>query len=207
VVKSHIWRFVAGFLISVAVASLPFAVRDLDAFLAPYRLQNARPTIGESIWFLLGALLEPGLLSTIRLPWSGIRGAPIPRELTGAVQLAALGALGVTALFQPRDRRRTLVLAALAPAVFLILNRVFSPQYLLVITAALLAATAAGRHDRRPMPVVMLLGVAQAANLLIWPNTAPYWLAASLVMFTTLLAAALLLVLAALRIRSVTSPV
>jgi drug/metabolite transporter (DMT)-like permease len=67
-------------------------------------------------------------------------------------------------------------LAALAPAAFLLLNRVFSPQYMVTITAALLIACAiVGQSPRHTRGIVVLLTIAQAANLLIWPNTVPWW--------------------------------
>lgn len=182
-------RFLLGFALAVTAASLPFALRDWEAFLAPYRLQGGRPLIGESLWFPLAALMRPSLLETIGVPWSGVRGSPLPAWALVGSQLLVLGALGLAQLLFPVERRRTVALAALAPVLFLLLNRVFSPQYMLIVTACALAAAAASWRERPATPLLALLALAQAANLLVWPNTAPYWLVASLVMFAAALAA------------------
>jgi hypothetical protein len=178
-------RFIAGFVIAVAAVSLPFAVRDSANFLAPYTLQGNRPIIGESIWFPFAVLIEPELLEDLPAPWSGVDDAPIPNALTIGVQLLALGALGLAHLILPPNKQRALAFAALAPAIFLLLNRVFSPQYMLLLTAYLLAAAIAlGITTRQTIILISLLTTMQIANLLIWPNTSSIWLAASVLLFT-----------------------
>ena len=184
----------AGFLLAVAAASLPFALRDAAAFLAPYRVQGSRPMIGESIWFPLAALLDPALLGAIDKPWSGVWNPPFGRWLLIGAQLLALLSLGIAQL-RARTAGRTVALAALAPAVFLLLNRVYSPQYILLISACALLAAVALRL-RRPLLLCGLLGLAQAANLLVWPNTMPWWLWASVIHFGALVGVVVWLVLA-----------
>jgi hypothetical protein len=181
-------RFAIGLALAVAAASLPFALRDGGAFLAPYRVQGARPMIAESIWFPLATLLKPALLAAPAAPWSGVRGAPFGGGLMVGVQLAVLAGLGLAQALLPPDRRRTIGLAALAPVAFLLLNRVFSPQYVLIITAGALAAAAA-LAPRQPVLLLALLVGMQVTNLLVWPNTMPYWPAASGIMFGCALAA------------------
>jgi hypothetical protein len=199
----HPAPFVAAFLAAVAAASLPFALRDGAAFLAPYTMQGGRPLIGESIWFLPAVVLEPRLLGELPSPWSNVEEAPIGPMLTVAAQGLALVALLVPVLLRPPDRRRTLALAALAPAVFLLLNRVFSPQYVLIITACALAAGAAVLREREALLLIVLLAVAQTANLLVWPHTARGWLAASAVLFATAIGAAAWLAVRAARLEPV----
>jgi hypothetical protein len=65
------------------------------------------------------------------------------------------------------------------------LNRVFSPQYLLPISASLLVAGAAMLTTRRQI-IGLAAGIAamQAANLLVWPYYTSFWLIASVVLFT-----------------------
>ncbi len=175
-------RLLAGALATAALSSLPFALIDPAAFGLPYRLQGGRAMTGESIWFLPVALLAPDLAADVRAPWGPLPGAPVAGWLTVGAQLLALGGLWLIQALAPADRWRALAGAALAPAVFLLLNRVFSPQYLLIISACALAATAAAA-PRRPLALVVPLALMQAANLLVWPNTAPYWLAASAAVF------------------------
>ena len=196
----RLWRFAAGGLLAIAAASLPFALRDGMAFLAPYVVQGGRPLIGESLWFLPAALLEPGLVAELTSPWSNVERSPITPALTVAAQALALAALALPLLVRPPDPRRALALAALAPAAFLLLNRIFSPQYVLVITAAALAAGAAVLRGREPLALVALLALAQAANLLVWPYTSGAWLAASAALFAATLAALTWLAVCAARL-------
>jgi hypothetical protein len=176
--------FVLGGLAALLALSLPFALRDWGAFLSPYTTQGARPLIGESIWFLPALLLEPGLLTDLAAPWSGVSSALITPQLTLLGQLGALIALGLIALLRPPDLRRALALAALAPALFLLLNRVFSPQYLLPISASLLIAGAAVlRTPRQMLALVGALALMQAANLMVWPYTQSSWVLQSALLF------------------------
>ncbi|GAB4202893.1 MAG: hypothetical protein OHK0022_26480 [Roseiflexaceae bacterium] len=175
-------RFLAGMLAAIALSSLPFALLDPVAFTLPYRLQGGRAMTGESIWFLPAVLIEPGLAASVRTPWGPLPGAPVAGWLMVAAQLLVLGGLWLIQTLGPASRSRALVGAALAPALFLLLNRVFSPQYMLIISACLLAA-ATIVVPRRPLVLLGLLALMQATNLLVWPNTVPYWLAASATVF------------------------
>ncbi len=190
-------RFTAGLIAAVALASLPFALHNPAAFLAPYTLQGGRPLIGESLWFLPALIAEPGLLAELVSPWSNVESAVISPGLTVAAQGLALAALGLALLLAPPHARRTLALAALAPAAFLLLNRIFSPQYVLLITVSALAAGAATLRGRDALALLSLLTVAQAANLLVWPYTSRLWLAASAALFASGLAALIWLALRA----------
>jgi hypothetical protein len=182
--RAGLGRLLIGLGAAVALASLPFALRDPDAFLTPYRLQGGRPLTGESVWFPLALLLRPGLLDTLQAPWSGVRGAPLGNGLLLGVQALALAGLALAQVLPAPDRRRTLALAALAPALFLLLNRVFSPQYLLIISACALAAGAAlGGTPRQTLRLLAPLALMQAANQLVWPNTIGAWLACSVAVF------------------------
>jgi hypothetical protein len=185
--RAFVFRFSLAVLAAIAVASLPFALRDPAAFLAPYTMQGGRPLIGESVWFLPAVLLEPRLLGELIHPWSNVKDAPIAPAFTVAVQAMVLAALLLPVLLRPPERQRTLALAVLAPAAFLLLNRVFSPQYVLIITACALAAGAAVLRERDAPRLIALLTIAQTANLLVWPHTARGWLVASAVLFAAAL--------------------
>jgi hypothetical protein len=140
------WRASGGllgmFLLAIALCSLPFALTDMHTFLLPYQIQGGRDMTGESFWALVALLLDPSLIDAIEAPWGILRRGSLPVPLMLGGQVAALGALGGIALLRPPALWRTLALAALAPALFLLLNRIFSPQYLLPISAGLLAAVA-----------------------------------------------------------------
>lgn len=183
-------RFAAGGIIAILAASLPFAWLNVERFLAPYLLQGGRAIIGESIWFLPALLLDPALWNRLPAPWSPVDTGDLLLFLAVAVQLLVLIGLTLAALAARISLWRALALAALVPAAFLLLNRVFSPQYLLTITAMALVAGAAVARSRRDMLMLIgLLGVAQAANLLVWPNTVAWWPLASALMFAAALSA------------------
>jgi hypothetical protein len=190
--------FILGLLIAILSASLPFAIQDWQGFLTPYTVQSARPLIGESVWFLPALLFEPDLFNKLTAPWSGSESQIITPTITLAAQALALLALGLIAVLRPIDPRRTMALAALAPGAFLLLNRVYSPQYALPIAASLLLAGAAILHTRRDALILVgALAVMQAANVLIWPYTRSYWLIPSTIQFAAGIAATIWLMVRA----------
>lgn len=179
----HVLQFSFLFLSAIALASLPFAIQNLNAFLSPYLVQGNRPMIGESIWFLVALIFEPHLINAIGSPWSGVESRIISTPFMVGVQLLALLGLAGIQILRPVTPQRTLALAALAPVVFLLLNRVFSPQYLTIITIGLVIA---GATLPRPQRLILLglLAIMQTANLLIWPHTRDIWPFASAILFS-----------------------
>jgi hypothetical protein len=177
-------RFTLSVIGGVACASLPFALQDFNTFVSPYLVQGSRPMIGESIWFLVALLFEPALLDSIGSPWSGVESAIISTTMMVAVQLLVLIILAGIQILRPQATARTLALAALAPVSFLLLNRVFSPQYLTIITIGMLIA-GGSLPQRGRLLLIALLALMQTANLLIWPHTQGFWPIASLILFAT----------------------
>ncbi len=181
---TSLWAFAAGGMIAVAATSIPFALIDWERFLAPYTLQGGRAITGESLWFLVFLVIAPEHWSRLPAPWGAVETGRGFVGVAVAVQGATLAGLMLNAVRPALSEWRLIALAALTPAVFLLLNRVFSPQYMLTITAAALIASAAvGDSPRVVRKLVLLLTIAQAANLLVWPNTVPWWPLASAVMF------------------------
>jgi hypothetical protein len=187
---ASLWAFAAGGMMAVAATSIPFALIDWDRFLAPYTLQGGRAITGESVWFLAVLITAPEYWARLPAPWGSVETGGTMMGIAIGVQGIVLASLILSALRFPSSAWRPAALAALAPAAFLLLNRVFSPQYLVTITAALLIACAiVGHSPRHTRGIVGLLTIAQASNLLIWPNTVPWWPLSSAVMFTAALAA------------------
>ncbi len=185
------WRdlgwFSAGHLLGLALPSLPFALTRPENFLLPYTLQGGRGAIAESVWLLVALPFDPGLPGRVGAPWGEFQSAALSIPLMVGGQLAVLGLLGLIALLRPPDLRRTLALAALAPVMFLLLNRVFSPQYLLPISAGLLAAlTLVAPGPGMLRAALALPATAQVANFLIWPAFSSYWIIAGAVLFAAL---------------------
>jgi Glycosyltransferase family 87 len=175
--------FAGGFLAAILAASLPFAWRDWNAFVSPYVLQSQRRMIAESVWFPIAWLFEPQRLVPMPAPWTDVRSGVISIGFMTGCQVLALAALWLAQAARGPARQRTLALAALAPATFLLLNRIFSPQYLVIITACALAAGCLTLPKRAIRVLIVILVVVQSLNLLVWPNVVHYWLAASVIMF------------------------
>jgi hypothetical protein len=182
-------RLLFWHLAAIALLSLPFALTNLDAFLLPYHAQGGRGMNGESVWALVAFLKDPSLLKQVAAPWGALPHEALPVSLMVGVQGVALGFAGLAALVRPPTIGRTLALAALAPTLFLTLNRVFSPQYMLPISAGLLAALAVLQPGAKVGPwLLALLALAQVSNLLVWPfGLQEGWIAASAVLFGCLL--------------------
>ena len=101
-----------------------------------------------------------------------------------AVQLALVAGLIVLAA-RSSTRAHAVAPAARAPAVFLLTNRVFSSQFLVLLVAVwAVAAALVVASDREQLAVGVAMTGATAANALVHPYTAPRaWELASLAMF------------------------
>ncbi len=90
--------------------------------------------------------------------------------------------------------RAAVALAALAPVVFLLTNRIFSPQFLLTAVAAWALGRSARRTERREQLAIGLAAAGAAtANAFVYPYALPHyavtWQLASLALFALALAA------------------
>jgi uncharacterized membrane protein len=150
---------------------LPFLVWSPGETLYSYRYFNSQGTTGESIWYLvlapLGRASVP--LDAFWLP------AHVPGWTTAAttlVQGAVLLAIGFAAWRARASARSGVAIAAMAPVCFLLLNRVFSPQYLVLMLVAWAIAGALLVHSRAEQLVLGLaVMAATTANTLVYPHT------------------------------------
>jgi hypothetical protein len=124
--------------------------------------------------------------------------------LAGAVQLAALAVLAWLVARRPPPAPAAIALAALGPAVFLVLNRIFSAQFVVTIGAATAIAAALVAAGRRLVATLALLGLASGFNLLVYPITRA-WQPASALLFLSLGAAVLAVLVAARRYKPLTN--
>jgi hypothetical protein len=122
------------------------------------------------------------------------------------VQVVTLIALAFAAWRVRANARAGVAVAAMAPVLFLFLNRVFSPQYLVLMVAAWAIAGSLVIEGRREQ---LVLGagvmVATTANALVYPYTlyqGNLWRVASAVTFAAGLSVSLWLVARAIRLRS-----
>ncbi|MGI8439969.1 MAG: glycosyltransferase 87 family protein [Thermoleophilaceae bacterium] len=171
-------RLVGAAAVAFLVFTLPF-LGQIDALLSPYRFQAARGVTGESLPFLPVHLI--GLATPPGRPWDP---AGVPTWLAGASMAAIAVALVTLAIAAWRRPERALVLAAAAPAAFLLLNRIFSPQFIVPLAALwVFAAAVQPWSPRRRMATVALLGVAATANWAVWPSSTDDWIVMEWVLF------------------------
>lgn len=181
-------RCVAGFVAAALLVYVPFLLWEPSDVLAAYTKQGGRGITAESVWYLL---LRPLDLAEVRGHLSYAAGAPAWAD-TGAVALQ-LGLVVGTIVLATRLRHRpgaAIAVAALAPALFLLTNRIFSPQFLVPLFAAwAIAAAFLVRTRREQLAVGIAMAAASTANAFVYPFALPYyaqtWVAASVVLFAS----------------------
>ncbi|MEI6047002.1 MAG: hypothetical protein WCS37_21855, partial [Chloroflexota bacterium] len=148
-IQSKKWRelVIMGALTGglAVIIMLPFYLADPVAFWYPYKFQGSRKLVGESMWFLVQYhWLDPQKILPNR-PWSESPVILLSNELLTAIQLGLVGGVfGLAAWrFWQIRRQFTLLCDCWAAAgligvvVFTLANRVYSPQFMVLLTWAL----------------------------------------------------------------------
>ena len=185
--RSHCAAFVAVF----AGLHVPFLLWSFDEATYAYRYFSGQGTTGESVWYLPLDVL--GLASVNeREFWLP---ADVPAwvdPLAVAVQTLLLLGLAAAAVRARGRLHAAIAVAALAPVAFLLVNRIFSPQYLVSILAAwAIAGAVLLDSPRRQLALGLAAMVATTANAFVYPYTLfelGLWKVASAVLFATGLA-------------------
>jgi hypothetical protein len=188
---------VVGFLLPVALVNLPLLAWRSDELLSAYTTQNERTVTAESFVYLPISLfwdVGPGY-------WY-FGAADVPTDANRAaiwMQLMAVAAVVLLAAVA-RTHSSAVALAGLAPAVFLLMNRIFSPQFYVLILAAIVVAAALVVSRRAELfAVAGACAVATTANTVLYQSllgvqpvsTVPGWMAISALSFVpTVLAVA-----------------
>jgi Glycosyltransferase family 87 len=166
-----------------AAINAVFVALWIHAVLHAYWIQDSRGITGESFAYLpLRALklasLSGGVWSQATVPgWANAAAI--------AFQTLFLGVLAAATIRARHRRDAAVALAGVAPAAFLLTNRVFSPQYLVTITAAWAVAGALLVRGRRAEARIgLLIFGATLANVLVYPTLAPRWTIFSALLFT-----------------------
>jgi hypothetical protein len=195
-------RHAAAFALTVAAVHVPLLLWRPDEVAAAYERQSGRSITPESVWYLL---LRPFDLARVRTHISFSAGAPEWADAAATVlQIGLLVGLVVVAA-RVRHRLPVVVLAALAPAVFLLTNRIFSPQFVVVAFVAWAIAAALVVRDRREqLLVAAAMLVASVGNMFVYPYALPFydvtWVLGSLTLFAAGLALTAWLALRAVQV-------
>jgi len=84
----------------------------------------------------------------------------------------------IAAASRARSVRAAVALAALAPGVFLLSNRIFSPQFILVLFAGwAFAAALVARSTREQLAIGIAMAVAAVGNMFVYPYALPRYTA------------------------------
>jgi hypothetical protein len=196
-------RHAGAFLIAFGLLHIPFLLWDSDAVLFSYRYFSSQGITGESVWYLLLAPL--GLASVqAREFWLPADVGHWANSLAVMVQAVGLTALAVAVLRVRSSLRAAIGIAAMAPALFLLMNRVFSPQYLVLLLAVWAIAGALLVETRRSQLAVGVAAITAAtANAFVYPYTLHQfgvWRLASAALFGIGLMLTVALVALALRV-------
>ncbi len=177
------------FALAFLSVNLPFFVWDAADAVAAYTTQSTRGIIAESLPFLPLRLVGLAEVSSTGHIWEE---AVVPSWADGAAVAAQVVLVAVVVAVAVRargDLNAAIACAALAPAVFLLTNRVFSPQFALVVLAAwAVAAALLARSARDQLGLGMAAMLATYANAVVIPGFADPFLPWSALFFTVALA-------------------
>jgi len=177
----------AGAFVAVFVGlHLPFLLWSFDEATYSYRYFSGQGITGESVWYLL---LNPLGLATVneREFWLPADVPAWADPLVVVVQALLLLGLAAAAVRARGRLHAAVAIAAIAPVIFLLTNRIFSPQYLVPTLAAwAIAGAAVLESPRRQLTLGIAAMAATTANAFVYPYTLQQhglWKAASAVLF------------------------
>lgn len=191
-----------AFAATILFVYVPALLASSDV-LAAYSRQSGRTITPESIWYLL---LRPFGLAHVRTHISFSGGAPHWANVAATVLQIAFVLLVIVLAARARGLRSAVALAALAPATFLLANRIFSPQFILVLFVSwAIAGALLVRTRREQLAVGMASALCAVGNAFVYPFALPRydytWPMASAILFGSSLALTAALVLRATRAR------
>jgi hypothetical protein len=162
-------RWFAASFVAVLLVHVPLLLWNADHVLNPYADQGGRETTNESVWYFPLRILGLTRGGEDR-EWAPAGAPHAADQVVVAIQAALMIGLLAAAVSVRRSPKGGLAIAALAPALFLLTNRVFSPQFMVVVAAALLFACALmARNRAEQLFVAMLVLGAAFANAFVYP--------------------------------------
>jgi hypothetical protein len=202
-------RHAAGFVVAFGALTIPYLAWEADDVLAAYDIQGGRTVTGESLpylplhWLGQAELGEDFSHAAVVPDWAD--------PAVTVVQLLLLAGVLVVAWLARGRLAAGVAVAAVAPVVFLLTNRIFSSQFLVVLIVAWAVAIALLARSRREQ---LLLGAGAAAasllNAFVYPFVLPgpsgIWEPVSALMFAIALPLTGWLLLTAARGRDYASP-
>jgi hypothetical protein len=163
-----------AFAATVIVVYVPVLILAWSDAIAAYTRQGGRRISPESLWYLF---LRPLGFAEVVDHISKSAGAPgWANAGAAAVQVALVAVLVLAAARAAGDVRAGIAIAAAVPCVFLLTNRIFSPQFLVTLLAAwAVAAALVVRTPREQLAVGAAGAGASLANAFVYPFALPYY--------------------------------
>jgi uncharacterized membrane protein len=153
------------------VLHVPFLIWSPTGATYAYRYFNGQGVTGESLWYLLLAPFDRATVP-IREFWLPATVPDWADSATMVGQALTLAGLAIAAWRARGSLRSGIALAAVAPVFFLLLNRVFSPQYLvLMLVAWCIAGALLVERPREQLMFGIAVMAATTANALVYPYT------------------------------------
>jgi hypothetical protein len=198
-----------AFAATVVLVYLPFLIWSPSEVLYAYERQGGRSITPESVWYLL---LRPLGLAEFGRHISFSAHAPEWANLAATLaQVLLLAAVVWIAVRARGNLRAGVAAAAVAPALFLLTNRIFSPQFILIVFAGVAIGASLLLTTRRAQLLVGLaLAAAAFGNAFVFPFALPFydhtWPLASATLFACALGATGWVLLRALAARDAGQP-
>jgi hypothetical protein len=195
---AHALRHGAAAAATFVAVHLPFVIANASAVMDSYTKQSGRGITAESLPYL------PLRAFDLARPGGGFwLAADVPswaNRTATVVQIVVVAGLLATLVLVRGQRNVGVALAALLPVVFLLTNRIFSPQFIVPLFASWAIAAALLERRARAVALVSFLAmVASLCNAVIYPARSALWPYLSAGLFAVALAATGFLIARALR--------
>jgi hypothetical protein len=154
-----------------------------------YAFQSGRSLMGESLLYLPVYFLDPGARLVSDPPWYTVETDLISNSAAMLILIAGEMLLLIGSALLRARKETTVTFAGLGVAAFILLNRVFSPQFIIVLIVAyalgfvLLSTPRMGALVLAPILLVLTF-----MNYLIWPLWSDEWFVSSVLFFALNLA-------------------
>lgn len=188
--RKRMFRNVLKYLgISCAISIiifLPFFIFSPEIFFYVFRYHGSRPLTGESFFYIFYYFLEPSnRIPPGIVPWVNVTGSIYFTRTRTTVYLLSIYFLTfLLFIYRPASLNNTISFGGISVILIAILNRFFSPQYIIWITIAYMVSYLALPHHEKSFSLFFfLLGVLSFLNYIIWPLTVSYWFIISVLFF------------------------
>ncbi len=173
--------------IAAATIVLPLTVFWLISptkVIYPYAFQSARPAMGSSMLYIPVYFFEPDARLGDDSPWTPFHSSLLSNDLAAGILLAGQVLILLPLILARVKEQSAVILAALGVAVFIVLNRAYSPQYIILLFVAYALGFLAIPPGSRILAIAdLVLLVLTFLNYLVWPLWADSWFLYSLLFF------------------------